>query len=63
NGHCIDNRISADEKKSIIPMMEKIAQTNSLKQINQVRSMEHLRNAVRARIDKSPAGGFKITRC
>lgn len=62
NTYCKDNRISQDEKQAIIPMMERVAKTDSLKHINQVRSMEYLRNAVRVRIDKSPKGHI-LTRC
>lgn len=62
NGYCKEERISQDEKKAIIPMIEKVAKTDSLKHINQVRSMEYLRNAVRVRIEKSPKG-HKVTRC
>lgn len=62
NGYCKENRISQDEKKAILPMIEKVAKTDSLKHINQVRSMEYLRNAVRVRIEKSP-NGHKVTKC
>lgn len=62
NSYCKENRISQDEKKAILPMIEKVAKTDSLKHINQVRSMEYLRNAVRVRIEKSP-NGHKVTKC
>lgn len=62
NTYCKDNRISQDEKQAIIPMMERVAKTDSLKHINQVRSMEYLRNAVRVRIDKSSKGHI-LARC
>lgn len=62
DGYCKNNRISQDQKKSIIPMIERIARTDSLKHINQVRSMEYLRKAVRVRIEKSPKGHI-VTRC
>nr|WP_307992275.1 hypothetical protein [uncultured Niameybacter sp.] len=56
NGHCKTNKISKEEKEAILPMIERVARTDSLRHINQVRSMEYLRKAMRVRIDKSPKG-------
>lgn len=62
NSYCKVNRISQEQKQAILPMIERIARTDSLKHINQVRSMEYLRKAVRVRIEKSPKGHI-VTRC
>lgn len=56
NAHCKTNKISKEEKQAILPMIERVAKTDSLRHINQVRSMEYLRNAMHIRIEKSPKG-------
>lgn len=56
NGYCLKNRISYEVKKDILPMIERVAKTDSLKHINQVRSMEGIRKAMKIKIISTPDG-------
>ncbi|MGL5676098.1 MAG: hypothetical protein ACRDDX_06780 [Cellulosilyticaceae bacterium] len=56
NGYCLKNRISYEVKKDIFPMIEKVAKTDSLRHINQVRSMEGIRKALKIKIISTPQG-------
>ncbi|MEG1296437.1 MAG: hypothetical protein RSD02_08660 [Niameybacter sp.] len=56
NAHCKANKMTKEEKQAILPMIERVAKTDSLRHINQVRSMEYLRKAMHVRIEKTPKG-------
>lgn len=56
NGYCLKERLKKEAKEDILPMIERIAKTNSLKHINQVRSMEGIRKALRIKIISTPEG-------
>ena len=56
NGYCLKQRLPKEAKKDILPMIEKLAKTDSLKHINQVRSMEGIRKALRIKIVTTPQG-------
>ena len=61
NAYCLKERLSKPEKEDIYPMLERVAKTDSLKHINQVRSLEGLRRALRVKIASTPEG-HKIVR-
>lgn len=50
NTYCFKSRLTADEKKDIYPMIERIVDTQNVRLINQVRSMEGIRKAFRIKI-------------
>ncbi len=60
NAYCMKNRLPREVIDDIIPMMVKVARTDSLRHINQIRSMEGLRKATRVKIISTPRG-HKVT--
>lgn len=56
NAYCLKQKLSQEAKKDILPMIEKIARTDSLRHINQVRSMEGIRKAFKIKIVTTPKG-------
>lgn len=56
NAYCLKERLHKEAAKDILPMIERIARTDSLKLINQIRSMEGIRKALRIKIISTPEG-------
>ncbi|MDF2878316.1 MAG: hypothetical protein K0S30_1412 [Clostridia bacterium] len=50
NAWCLKDKLSPDEKKDILPMIEKLIQKGHLKYINQVKSLEGINKAFHMRI-------------
>lgn len=50
NTYCFKNKLTQGEKKDILPMIERIVDTQNVRYINQVRSMEGIRKAFRIKI-------------
>ena len=50
NTYCFKNKLTQGEKKDILPMIERIVDTQNVRYINQVRSMEGVRKAFRIKI-------------
>lgn len=50
NTYCLKNKLTPDEKKDILPMIERIVDTQNVRYINQVRSMEGIRKALRIKV-------------
>lgn len=50
NTYCFKNKLTSSEKKDILPMIERIVDTQNVRYINQVRSMEGIRKAFRIKV-------------
>lgn len=50
NTYCFKSRLTESEKKDIYPMIERIVDTQNVRLINQVRSMEGIRKAFRIKV-------------
>ena len=50
NTYCLRNKLSAKEKEDIMPMIKRIVDTQNLRLVNQVRSMEGIRKNFRIKI-------------
>lgn len=50
NTYCLKNKLSPKEKEDIMPMIKRIVDTQNLRLINQVRSMEGIRKNFRIKI-------------
>lgn len=59
NAWCLKDKLSAGEKKDILPMIEKLIQRGNLKYINQVKSLEGVNKAFHMRIVEH-GGKFEI---
>lgn len=61
NAYCLRNKLSQGQKKDIFPMIERIVDTQNVRLINQVRSMEGIRKAFNIKIVDEKRS-FKIIR-
>ncbi|WP_054739818.1 hypothetical protein [Cellulosilyticum ruminicola] len=61
NTYCFKSRLTEGERKDIYPMIERIVDTQNVRLINQVRSMEGIRKAFRIKIVEEN-NRFKIIR-
>lgn len=61
NTYCFTSKLSQEEKKDIFPMIERIVDTQNLRLINQIRSMEGIRKAFRIRVTEDK-GRLVITK-
>ncbi|MGL4363002.1 MAG: hypothetical protein ACRCSG_07050 [Cellulosilyticaceae bacterium] len=61
NTYCLKERLPKEATQDLLPMIEKVAKTDSLRHINQIRSMEGIRKALRIKIISTPRG-HKITK-
>lgn len=50
NTYCFKNKLTQGEKKDIYPMLERIVDTQNVRYINQLRSMEGIRKAFRIKV-------------
>lgn len=50
NTYCFKNKLTQSEKKDILPMIERIVDTQNVRYINQLRSMEGIRKAFRIKV-------------
>lgn len=50
NTYCFKNKLTQSEKKDILPMIERIIDTQNVRYINQLRSMEGIRKAFRIKV-------------
>ena len=50
NTYCLKNKLSPKEKEDIMPMIKRIVDTQNLRLVNQVRSMEGIRKNFRIKI-------------
>lgn len=50
NSYALKTKLTSEQKKDILPMIERIVASSNLKLINQVRSMEGIRKAFRLKI-------------
>ena len=50
NTYCFKNKLTSSEKKDIYPMIERIVDTQNVRLINQIRSMEGIRKAFRIKV-------------
>ncbi len=50
NTYCFKNKLTQGEKKDILPMIERIVDTQNVRYINQLRSMEGIRKAFRIKV-------------
>ena len=50
NTYALKNKLTASEKKDIYPMIERIVDTQNVRLINQIRSMEGIRKAFRIKV-------------
>lgn len=50
NAYCFKSRLTDGEKKDIYPMIERIVDTQNVRLINQIRSMEGIRKAFRIKV-------------
>lgn len=50
NTYCFKSRLTDSEKKDIYPMIERIVDTQNVRIINQIRSMEGIRKAFRIKV-------------
>ncbi|MBE6021980.1 MAG: hypothetical protein E7231_01950 [Cellulosilyticum sp.] len=50
NTYCLRNKLSAKEKEDIMPMIKRIVDTQNLRLINQLRSMEGIRKNFRIKV-------------
>lgn len=50
NTYCMKNKLSAKEKEDIMPMIKRIVDTQNLRLVNQVRSMEGIRKNFKIKI-------------
>lgn len=59
NTYCFNTKLTGSEMKDIRPMIERIVDTQNVRLINQLRSMEGIRKAFRIRVVEEK-GKFKI---
>lgn len=60
NAYSMKKKLTKEEKLAILPMIERIAYTDSMVHINQLRSLEQLRKVLRFKIVTRPEGHFVV---